>query len=332
MGEEKVFPEDYYSLDTEGLGSNIRDMPLMIREAMNIKIDIEKEFLDGRLFIAGMGGSGIAGELLRDYSRNNRVIPVHEYEIKDVTKNDVVVIISYSGNTEEMLSCFKSVINTGAKVLVITSGGRLEKLAKNYRRSIIKLKTGYQPRAALPYMFVPLLYVARKMGIISDFEEQLKKGIDSLIKSDLRKKALELLDKFKEPFIIYGTPLMRSVAYRWKTQFNENAKMAAFFNQIPEMNHNELESLDSIKNYTVVFIGSDKDHFRVRKRISILRNLYERYTSVILFETKEELLISMFKMIQLGDWITYFLGLKKGIDPSKVPIIEGFKEKMGPFI
>ncbi len=331
--QEKRFPEDYYNIDKEGMYIYIRDFPLYLREAYLNSSWIQLKINPRNIVIAGMGGSGISGEILKDYLKSNRIINIHGYHINDVTKEDLVVIISYSGNTEEAISCFKEAVNKAGEVIVITSNGRLSRLAKEYRVKVVEVKQGLQPRAALPFLFIPLLVIAERAGLISNIEEELMNAIDILSKRDLKSNAIALSEKLLDKkVVIYGTPLMRSVAYRWKTQLNENAKHAAFFHFLPEANHNELEAFNSMKDMVLIILSSEREEHRIRKRAELTRKHASKYLQVIGLHSKDPELLGILSMIQLGDYVSYYLALRKEIDPSPVEIIESFKKELGPYV
>ena len=331
---EKKFPEDYYGIDRESMYSSIRDFPLQLREAYNnsewIRLRNENP---ARIIIVGMGGSGIGAELLRDYTKDSRIIPIHGYDLGKVSNEDLVVIISYSGNTEEAISCFKQARNADAETIVITSDGRLKRLAKEYRSKVIDVKPGLQPRAALGYLFTPLLIIAHRAGLINDPSRELEQAIDVLIRRDLKQSAIDLSEKLmNRKVVIYGSPLMKSVAYRWKTQLNENAKHAAFYHYLSEVNHNELEAFSDMRDMFMIILSSSLESHRIRKRVELTKKYASRYMPVIVLNSTDPLLIGMLSMIHLGDWVSYYLALRKGIDPSPVKIIEEFKKELGPYI
>ncbi len=333
--EEKKFPEDYYKIDKDLMYNHIRDFPIYLREAYNSLDWLKFDTTFSRLIIAGMGGSGIAGEVLKDYvtEKKNKIITIHDYELVDVNEQDLVVVISYSGNTEEAISCFKEAFSKGAKLVVITSDGKLSNMCREYRVPYAIVPQGIAPRAAFPYLFGNLLKIAFLAGFIQDPYEEIQEAVSTLTRRDLRPTAIEIAKKIEnKPLIIYATPSLRAVAYRWKTQFNENAKHIAFFNELPEANHNEIESYRYLTNYFLIILTSHNEKHRMKKRAELTKNLASKYMPVVLFNAKDNKLTSILSMIQLGDWISYYLALWKGLDPTPTPLINEFKKQMGPFV
>ncbi len=191
-----------------------------------------------RVIVSGMGGSGIGGNIasaLCHQGNSLQITPWKNYGLPAWTKSkDCVICISYSGNTAETLSAAKEAIRLGCKLEVITTGGKLEKLASENNCSITKVEKGHQPRAALPLLLTPLLY---KLGI-PDLDNQ----IEEIRKLPIREeRAQEIAGKLKGRIpCIYANGVMMPVAYRWRCQIEENAKQLAFHHEIPEMNHNEI--------------------------------------------------------------------------------------------
>lgn len=339
---EKKFPDDFYTYDSEGLKKDIDNAHSYIKESYNqdyrnIVGDVNTDVIDN-VFFCGMGGSAISGMLLSDYLEESdlRFESVRGYDLPPyVTKDDLVVITSYSGNTEETLSCYRQARRIGCQILLLSSGGRVEESAEKSRLPYIKLKKGLQPRASLPIMFFTKLRAFEQMGLIPTKTSEVQSLVDYLRQKKLEKMGLKLVDKLvgKTP-IIYASEKNYSIAYRWKTQFNENVKKKAFSNRIPEMNHNEILGFtEDNEDYHVIILSFDNDKSRMKKRIGINKELInKRGVEVTELDIKGEQLKSMFTAILVGDYASYFLALIEETDPSPVDMIEDLKEEMGPFI
>ncbi|WP_393970757.1 bifunctional phosphoglucose/phosphomannose isomerase [Oxyplasma meridianum] len=273
------------------------------------------------IVISGMGGSGIVGKLFSELYHLKPVICLDDYDIPDfVGKNTVFIGISYSGNTEEAISCTKQALKKGAHVFVITSGGDLSKLS-NER---IVIPSGLQPRSAIGYMLMPLLNTflnidAEKRNSISN----LINGVD-LHHEEASQLGKEIANEKKIP-VIYGFSPFRYVAYRWKTQFNENSKLMAINNYFPELNHNDTMSLrDTYLKETFFFITFGGSSGKISRRIDAT----EKVTSTT-FHKVEPLGIDdiekMFYLIHFGDYISLETAMIRNMDPRDVSSIEHLK-------
>ena len=210
----------------------VKNLANQIEEASKIEPERMPAGVIKKIVIAGMGGSSIAGAVLASYMHKSP-IPVfvsREYALPEhVDRNTLVFAISYSGNTEETLSSVRTAFRKGAQPVAVTSGGKLLRKFREHKLPLITLPSGLQPRASLAYQFIPILRLLGKMNLISDPSRDIRKTIDALRKASYAARAKSLAGKLigKVP-IIYASERMGSVAYRWKTQFNENAKDTRF--------------------------------------------------------------------------------------------------------
>lgn len=308
----------------------IRKFPRQIIEAYNLARGLVVKPGNNILF-CGMGGSGICGEIASLLSTKPSYA-LHDYKIPSWVDNQTNVFISsYSGNTEETISCFKQSMSKTKEVVVITSNGRLEKLAKSYRKLLISIPKGLQPRNSIAYLTIPMLRIMQNSNLGRNITDDLKKGLSTL--KHIEKKALDILKNFEEDAtpIIYGTQELSVIAYRWRTQFNENCKIIALSHALPEANHNEIEAFENIKFKAHLFLLSSKtDPVRIRKRVSLTKRYAKRSgLRVTHIELGGGLLSRMILAIHLGDFITYYHALRLKVDPTPVNVIERFKKDMG---
>lgn len=342
-GEErpKVFPDDYWAYDKEDAYKDITSMASHVKKGylLGEGITVDKPF--SRIVIAGMGGSGIAGDLLKeflDYDKEVRhIVEVSKsYESpKTVNVNTLFIGISYSGNTEETLSNYKTAARKGCQAILMSSGGKLEELAKLNKHQHIKLPQGLQPRMAVAYLFFPLIRIMENAKVIKDQSAEVEALASTLKRQDVSLKAIDLSEKcFEKNLLVYADQSFYPVAYRWKTQFNENAKTTAFSHSFSEMNHNELLAYSNrIGAYHAFMLSTDKEHRRVAKRMQLAKDILQKKgVSVTEINIKGPLLKQMFTTIYLGDLVSYFLALRYETDPTPVKLIEDFKKDMGPFV
>ncbi|MCL4365375.1 MAG: bifunctional phosphoglucose/phosphomannose isomerase [Candidatus Marsarchaeota archaeon] len=276
--------------------------------------------------MAGMGGSGIAGKIFQEFYSSMPTYLVDDYNIPDfVSESTLFIATSYSGNTEETLNATKNAIKKGAYVVTISSGGKLIELG--HQRIRIP-RRDLQPRSVTGYMLMPLLNGFR---IISG--KEINRAYKLL--AELDKNNSQCLGHAKELFkskaipIIYGASPFKSMAYRWKTQFNENSKIIGYSNSFPELNHNDTMALalTSLKNhmYFMVF-GSDDN--RISKRIKITSQITKSNFNIITPQGRTPL-EKMFYLLHYGDYVTYHFGILRKVSPTDVSLIEKLKLKIG---
>jgi glucose/mannose-6-phosphate isomerase len=319
-------------IDSQDMLKVIKNFPNQCREALELPKGVAVSGEIKNVVVAGMGGSAIGGDLLKLYLSTAKV-PIYinrDYEVPDfVNEESLVFAASYSGNTEETLAAFRDAKSKGAKIIAITSNGRLSDECDK----IIKIPHGLQPRAALGYLFFPMLGVLHNMGIARVKNEELNEMLKLLKKSDKFNDEGEALSKKlkgKIP-VIYASEPMSSVAYRWKTQINENAKLPAFSNIFSEMNHNEIAGYKGMdRKFTAVIIRDKNDNERIKKRMDICKEIMEERVDVEEVNTQGDgFLARMFSTIYLGDFVSYYLALWNRVDPTPVEVIEGMKRRLG---
>ncbi len=286
------------------------------------------------IVVCGMGGSGISGAILASYLELD--IPIFQikgYKLPGhIGKNALVFIVSYSGNTEETISAFRSAMGRGSHIVGVCSGGKLEKLCADNKLPCILLPKGLQPRAAIPLLFFPMLRVLHNSRLIEAQADYVNKTIETIEKSDYGNMGQALAEKLKEKIVlIYASEAFGAVAYRWKTQINENAKSMAFSNVIPELNHNELVSFEHILgDYYVIMLQDEQDSPRIKKRMKLTKELISSkgVSSTLIAISGTCKLSRLFSAIHMGDYVSLHLAGLYNIDPNPVHIIEDFKARL----
>ena len=337
--------------DPDNMYNRIFDLPEQIADAIKISNEWKvrtDDFADIKnIVIVGMGGSAIGGDLVRTFLSSKLLIPFEicrNYVLPEYVDDESLVIASsYSGNTEETLSALDDALRRKAMIAGISTGGLLSDVAKVNDFPLAIVPAGLQPRAALGYSFVPLLIFLEKIGLIKNVAGELKGVIKEL--GNLREKYIEDVPVEENPAkematkihgrmaIIYSGPTLTDiVALRWKGQICENSKNLAFANHYPEFNHNELvgwsRTIDEYKNHLIVIQLHDReDHPQITKRMNIVKSLIEKQgVEVVDVESSgASSLIRMFSLIQLGDFISYYLAVLNEVDPTPVEVIEALK-------
>ncbi len=299
--------------------------------------------------IVGMGGSAIGGSLLEGLIADECPIPltvVRDYALPAFVRgpDSLVVACSYSGNTEETLSCFEQALARGTRALAITTGGKLATLARDAGAPVLQFDYRSQPRAAIGYSFVLLLGVAHRLGLIRDYSRDLEESADVMHtwQEQLAARVPEAHNRAKQLAaqlegrlpIVYGAGFLAAVANRWKTQLNENAKHWAFFEVLPELNHNAVVGLgipatirDSI---AVLMLRSPLDSPRIKQRWDVTYELLTRegVTALEVYGRGESALAQMLSLIHFGDYVSFYLAACNEVDPTPVERIAFLKKRL----
>jgi len=320
-------------IDKSNLRQVIIDSPQQLGIGLGIAKDIEVEGKFKYLMVSGMGGSALPTEILKNHLVENdlEIINNRTYSIsKKYFKDTLHFISSFSGNTEETLSCLQEVIQNNLKAVVFTNGGKVLEIAKENHIPTVELPECIQPRYATGYFVSSMLKVLSNSGLtenqdsaILDIQEYLPAKIASFEEKGhiLAKKLVG-----KTP-IIYSTDKYKSVAMILKIKINENAKTPAFWNLYPELNHNEMVgwTLPQGKFHILTFL--DNSHPQIKKRMEVTSKLLQEKeieTDFIEIEDNDKL-TSIFTALAMSDWISYYLSIEYGQDPTPVDMVEKFK-------
>jgi len=317
----------------------LRDFPSIVKSVIKQEVKFPQGFAENMtdIVILGMGGSGFIGDLLKVY-RSDYPIDVHVvkgYSLpKYVDKNCLVFAISYSGNTEETISAYRSAIRRGCNVISISSGGKLEELSKMHKIPHIRVLSGIQPRLSTPLLFIPILHVLSDLKIIEPQEKIIESTVKSLkaASETVENAGKDLAGKLKGKIpIIYASSKMFCLAEKWKTDINENAKTHCFYNMFPEFNHNEICGYTNPNgNFHVVIISDTDDHEKVKKRINVFKKTLKPYGVPVneLAIKGDNLLTRLLSTIWMGFYVSYYLAIEYETDPTPVEIIEKFKKQL----
>ena len=301
------------------------------------------------LLIMGMGGSGVAGDVMKLLSNeisDKNIFVQKDYSIpKQVKKfKPLCLFISYSGNTEETLSGISDAKANNFDWIVISSGGKLIDMAKNEGKEYIKVPSGLQPRAAFGYLtlavskIIDVVENSNYVFQLNDVSSYIDKLSENGDESDINKLSKDICESInKKTVIIYsGTDMSRVVSSRWKTQINENAKSKAFIGNLPEVHHNEILSWDADKNgskenFIVIFIRDQNEHPQIRKRFELTKDLIKENVNIteVNIANQESTLKTLLELVLLGDLVSLNLANKLTIDPENIDTIENLKKLLG---
>ena len=347
----KLTLDDIRRVDPTAMYSWLCDFPLQVEDAVRIAskapLTLNTRGITS-IVLTGMGGSAIGGDLARSYLSGELKVPLtvsRSYALPAfVGSKTLVVISSYSGNTEETLSSYRDAIRRKSRILCITTGGEVERLARKHGHACIKVPPGLQPRAALGYSFFPFLIALSRLGFIKSQRRDIRETISGLkfrshIYRDPRnagnlplKVAAQLHGRL--PIFYSASDHLDAVNVRWRGQVSENAKQLAYGNVLPEMNHNEIVGwkVDRglLKKMAVVFLRDRGTHPRVQLREEITRRIIRSYASEVV-EVRSEgrsLLARIFSLVYVGDWASYYLAILNRQNPTPVKVIEYLKNEL----
>jgi len=291
------------------------------------------------VIVSGLGGSGIGGALVSTLTASELKVPMNfnsDYFLPEyVNKNTLLIISSYSGNTEETVNALKLGIEKNAKIICVTSNGKIKETATKHGFDNILIPGGMPPRTCLNLSFTQQLFILNKLGLISDnLIFQLKETISHLRNHDssIKNQALSIAKKLtgKIP-VIYGETRMAPIAIRFRQQINENAKMLCWHNVIPEMNHNELVGWKNVNgDLALVLLKNDDDYYRNIRRMEIVKEIASNYASeiVTIHSKGKNFVEKALYTIYLNDWISYYLAEENGSDSIEVNAIDYLKNEL----
>ena len=292
--------------------------------------------------ITGLGGSGIGGTIISELVSDSCTLPIiinKDYFLPAfVNENTLLIVSSYSGNTEETLSAMQQAISKKAQIVCITSGGKVLELAKQHQFDFIEIPGDNPPRSCIGYSLVQLI----KVLVAKDFADKtlfsdLEKAIalldkeNAAIKIESQKIAEKLLNKIT---VIYSLGTCEGAVVRFRQQINENSKMLCWHHVFPEMNHNELVGwTEKNDDLVVVTFHTSFDYNRTKKRYEDCKPIFEKYSSgVIDIAAKGESKLEQFLyLINIGDWISCDIADLRGIDPVEVNVINHLKGELAKF-
>jgi glucose/mannose-6-phosphate isomerase len=344
----------YKKLDASDMRGQLYGLPQQCLEAwqkaLAFKLPEDYRKID-KIVILGMGGSAIAGDLLKSLVSRSIKQYIHinrDYSIPAfIDEKTLVVACSYSGDTEETLTAFNKTLEKKCKKIVITSGGKLKKIASAADIPVFTVEHKSPPRAALGYSFMPILAFLRNLGVLEATMFDVEAMVESLKQllavwnmevpaetNTAKKIAMAIHGKL---VVIYGDEMVGEAGHRWKTQINENAKAWAFYELLPELNHNSIVGyqfpLQMIGKIFIVLLRTANANSRTLFRYQITTELLQRnnidFTVVDAYGGDD--LSRLMSLVYLGDWVSYYLAMLNKVDPTPVKAIDYLKEKLSKY-
>jgi glucose/mannose-6-phosphate isomerase len=335
--------------DPGNMLDRIKDLPKQVRDAWTIARAAQLPPAHGdvrNITVAGMGGSAIGGDLAAALLAGELKVPMNvhrDYGLPAyVGRDSLVIASSYSGNTEESLSSFEEAQRRGARVLVLTTGGKIAELARAAKYPVITFSYPAQPRAALGYSLGLVLGALTRLGFVRDLSSDIDAALADVAKleervhegartNDAKKLAIELYGRI---IFAYGGGVLGVMARRVKGQWNENAKNWGAFDVLPELNHNGVVGFphpDIARDaLTVLLLRSDRDNPRHKLRFDVTRELLDRASvpHKTLQFTGANMLSEVLQLTLFTDYVSFYVALLNGVDPSPVKSIDYLKERL----
>jgi glucose/mannose-6-phosphate isomerase len=335
----------YDRLDPTGLRRRLRDLPRQCEEAWlqaNALALPERWQSNDKVVIGGMGGSAIAGDLVADLSSLQKSVPiivVRDFHLPFSLDGDSLFIgCSYSGNTEETLSLFRQALQQRARVLAIASGGVLMEEARAQNVPLLTIDAPGEPRSAVGYNLMLLLGALGRLGLVNTSDDDVRCAVTALRRhiahlgeevptkdNPAKQLAQELNDKL---IVVYGGGIFSGAARRWKTQLNENAKVWAFFETAPELLHNAVEAYNSSpalnKDKMVLVLQPSSGAAELKSRYRAVLGLLHQQDIMhrVLEGADGPPLAQLLTILNLGDYVSYYLALLQGVNPAPTPAID----------
>jgi glucose/mannose-6-phosphate isomerase len=329
--------------DKKDMLSLLKNFHFHCKEGYNLNIpEINKDF--NKIVFTGMGGSAIAGDVLKTLFNQFSKIPiftVRDYTLPEFVDSQTLIIVeSYSGNTEETISTYKFGREKNGIILSISSNGEIEKLSINDNTPFIKIPSGMPPRCAFGYLFFPVYRLFVELNILPPLEEEIfekiKNWVNEFLPENEDNEAIKIAKKFyKKIPIIYSDNKFYPGILRWKTQIAENSKQFAFINELPEMNHNEIMSYYYpefiLRKIVVLFVISGMENVRIKKRIEITSKIISgKIKDVLTLKLKGDTIFEkLLYLIIFGDWVSYYLAILNKVDPTEIKEINILKDLLG---
>jgi len=344
----------YRRIDASGMLDHLHQFPEQCRLAWEkvLKFDLPREYNSvDKVVILGMGGSAIGGDMVRRLALAESKMPVwvhRDYGLPPFVDRDTLVIVSsYSGNTEETLSAFTASLKTPAKKMALTTGGKLRELAEKEGVPVFIIDYQAPPRAAFPHSFVPLVGIFQKLGLLGDKSADLKQALQilnklagdlvettPLVANPAKQLATRLLGNLA---VIYGGEILSEVARRWKTQLNENSKAWAFFELFPELDHNAVvghEFPPEIKDrvfvvllHSALFSPRSQLHYEATAKLLAESGISHEVVEAV----GETALAQVMSLVLFGDYVSFYLAMLNETDPTLLAAVDFVKHYLARF-
>lgn len=322
----------------------IAEFPAQMKSAIelgrSLKIKLSNSY--SNITISGLGGSGIGGKIVSQLVAGTSKMPVltnNGYHMPAyVSKGSLVIICSYSGNTEETVSAMEEAHSRGAEIICISSGGRVTEMANEHGYQCIAIPGGQPPRSQFGYSSIMLIFIMQAIGVLSDDNiKELDTAVELLVTEQerIKKLASTIASKISRRVpVIYAEADYEGVAIRWKQQFNENSKMLCWSQVIPEMNHNELVGwAGGDDRFAAIIMRNQDDFIKNKIRMDISQQIISQKSDMVMeVASKGDSRIEhIYYLVHLGDWMSYYLAQERDVDPVVIDEIDHLKSELSKY-
>ncbi|MHA2202143.1 MAG: bifunctional phosphoglucose/phosphomannose isomerase [Candidatus Hodarchaeales archaeon] len=342
-------------LDTQNMFQMVNNWPELIEELLQYSFELPAKAEVGRytisyegpisqIVICGMGGSAISGDYLSVYLKNLLNIPIiinRNYDIPAfIAENTLIILISYSGNTEETISCLITALKNSSKIIGVGSGGTLEIFCKKYKLPFFPIPPGYQPRASFPLLFFPLLKILDTMKLYSLEQSAINETLSLFRqmredftpnKPTTSNQAKKIAEQLYDRIPVIWSPFS-CIANRMKCQLNENSKILAIAEELPELNHNHIvgwESWEKEIPFILIAYRFQEEHPNVKLRFEITKEILKGKVEIIEIVARgTHILSQLFSATYYGDYISMYLAILNNQNPSTVDSIDYLKNQL----
>ena len=338
-------------LDSQKIFDVIDSQPGQLRQeyAQSMRQDLTAKDAEGinNVIFAGMGGSGLAGSIVKNWLFERLAVPFEGVRGSTLPayagKNTLAIISSYSGNTTETLAAYDDAHEKNCKIVCITNGGKLLEKARQDDAMVLELPSVTQPRLAVFASLKALACILEDLEVVvsGDLRSELEDAASYLdtIKMawspDIAQDNMAMqiaLDLHDKEVVIYSSPNLGSASYKWKIDINENAKQIAHSNVFSELNHNEMQGwlFPERKNIASIVLASGSDSTDIKNRITVTQEVLAQYGFVprVITAQGSSQIQQILYTILLGDFVSGYLAILNGVDPTPVDLVEEFKKKL----
>lgn len=347
-----ISSEQIKKLDKQKIFETIGAQPDQLRwnyaDTMSQDVTAEDGIGVANIVLAGMGGSALAANILKNWLYDSLVVPfeiIRGYDLPDYVGPDTLVVLSsYSGNTEETLACYEQALGQNARIVIMAAGGKLMELARQKNHVLLELPSDFQPRLAVfaGLKALACLFEDMRLSSVPDLRGQLINASDFLNKikfeispdNDKNNIAMEIAEKLAGNLgVVYAGSALGSVAYKWKIDINENGKQMCFYNTYPELSHNEFQGwiFPEKKPTVAIQLESSFENKQMQKRMDATKKILARhgFKPIVVNAQGDTKLAHLLSTILLGDYVSAYVGILNGIDPTPVELVEYLKKKLG---
>lgn len=320
-------------LDKEGMYEGIEKFSDQIVGGWELAEDVRVDDSISNIIIAGVGDAIISGHIIKQYLKDYKlqVFVAEDFKIPSfANKDSLVFIVSYKDHAEETVSMYRDALKKGCHTITIEDGSKLKELCTLSSTQHLLLPKDLHKRLSYGYLFFSMLKILQNSKLVEEQEDYLKRTMRVLKHNKFEELTTDLVEKINNKIpLVYSSPHLEAVALKWKTSFNNTTKIPSFYSVFPSLSYNEISGFYKQEdNFYVIILKSDNEDQKIKKRITktkeLIRNQGVPVTEMAI--TGDCYLTKIFSALIIGDWISYALAIKRGVDPTPTPAVDELKE------